>query len=108
MRLEAKKLTVVVERKEAGVIVNAVDKVDEGVGEARRLETGEKFCQSIEAGVIDNAVDKVDEGVGKVVKLIIKSIVEAIKLPEKLKLYLRLTPKNLMRLLPKKLIKLSN
>ena len=52
------------------------------------------------AGVIDNAV--VLEVLRQLSKLYLKLA------GEEAKLYLRLTPKNLMRLLPKKLIKLSN
>ena len=65
-------------------------------------------------------VENLEDLEAKVVKRIIKSFVELPEVPRQLsklylklageeaKLYLRLTPKNLMRLLPKKLIKLSN
>ena len=70
--------------------------------------------------VAEPFVENLEDLEAKVVKHIVKSFV---KLPEVLrqlsklylklageeaKLYLRLTPKNLMRLLPHKLIKLSN
>ena len=95
----------------AGGAETTIEAVSEASGRRSQIILGADAEQA------DKAVELVDP---EEVKSITKSFVELPEVPEQLsklypklageeaKIYLRLTPKNLMRLLPKKLIKLSN